>query len=81
MVSRYFTCCRDIEAMNQDSDETTISVNHAVSIVVLASAIGGVVGYLFTVHLVASFASKLEAVWLTTVVFASVGLYLWGVSR
>ncbi len=67
--------------MNQDSDETTIPVNHAVSIVVLASAIGGVVGYLFTVHLVTSFASELEAVWLTTVVFASVGLYLWGVSR
>ena len=67
--------------MSQNLDGTTIPVNHAVSIVVLASAIGGAVGYLFTVHLVASFASELEAVWLTTVVFASAGLYLWGVSR
>lgn len=67
--------------MSQESDGTTIPVNHAVSIVVLASAIGGAVGYLFTVHLVASFASELEAVWLTTVVFASAGLYLWGAFR
>jgi hypothetical protein len=67
--------------MSQDWDETKVPVNHAVSIVVLASAIGGAVGYLFTVHLVESFASELEAVWLTTVVFASVGLYLWGAFR
>ena len=62
--------------MSQDWDETRIPVNHAVSIVVLASAIGGAVGYLFTIHLIESFASELEAVWLTTVVFASAGLYL-----
>jgi len=67
--------------MSQDSNRTMIPVNHAVSIVILASAIGGVVGYLFTVHLVASFASELEAVWLTTVVFASAGLYLWSAFR
>ena len=63
--------------MSRDSDGTTISVNHAVSIVVLGSAIGGSVGYLFTVHLTTLFASELEAVWLTTVVFASAGIYLW----
>ncbi|MFD1687617.1 hypothetical protein [Halobellus litoreus] len=67
--------------MSQDWDETRIPVNHAVSIVVLASAIGGPVGYLFTIHLIESFASELEAVWLTTVVFASAGLYLWGAFR
>ena len=65
--------------MSQDG--TTIPVNHAVSIVVLASAIGGAVGYLFTIHLIESFASELEAVWLTTVVFASAGLYLWAAFR
>ena len=67
--------------MSQDWDETRIPVNHAVSIVVLASAIGGAVGYLFTIHLIESFASELEAVWLTTVVFASAGLYLWDAFR
>ncbi|MFC6888153.1 hypothetical protein [Halorubrum trueperi] len=67
--------------MSQDEDGTPIPVNHAVSIVVLASGIGGAVGYLFTVHLVESFASELEAVWLTTVVFASGGLYLWSALR
>ena len=62
-------------------DGTTIPVNHAVSIVVLASALGGTVGYLFTVHLIQSFATELEAVWLTTVVFACAGLYLWAALR
>ncbi len=67
--------------MSPDWDGTTISVNHAVAIVVLASAIGGAVGYLFTIHLIESFASELEAVWLTSVLFASGGLYLWGAFR
>ena len=67
--------------MRRDWAEMTIPVTHAVSIVVLASAIGGAVGYLFTIHLIESFASELEAVWLTTVVFASAGLYLRGAFR
>jgi hypothetical protein len=60
---------------------TTIPVNYAVSIVVSAGAVGGAFGYLFTVHLVEPFASEIEAVWLTTVSFAAVGLYLWGFLR
>jgi hypothetical protein len=63
--------------MNQD--ETMIPVDHAVSIIVLTSAIGGAVGYLFTIHLVESFASELEAVWLTTVIFSSSSLYIWAI--
>ncbi|WP_066412589.1 hypothetical protein [Halorubrum aethiopicum] len=60
---------------------TTVPVNHAVSIVVSAGAVGGAFGYLFTVHLVEPFASEMEAVWLTTVAFAAVGVYLWGALR
>jgi len=67
--------------MGTAQGETNIAVNHAVSIVIFASAIGGAVGYLFTVHLLESVASELEAVWLTTVLFAAVGLYLWGYLR
>jgi hypothetical protein len=52
--------------------ETELPVNDAVAVVLLASAVGGAVGHLFTVHLVAS---ELEAVWLTTVSFAAVALY------
>lgn len=58
-----------------------ISVTNAASVVLVASAVGGTFGYLFTVHLVESFATELEAVWLTTVVFAVGSLYLWGALR
>jgi len=61
--------------------DTAIAVDEAVAVVVLASALGGAIGYLFTVHLLAPVASELEAVWLTTVVFAAVGLYLLGALR
>lgn len=52
--------------------ETELPANDAVAVVVLASAVGGAVGHLFIVHLVAS---ELEAMWLTTVSFAAVALY------
>lgn len=67
--------------MSNNRNEAEITVDHAVTIVILASAIGGGFGYLFTVHLVESFASELEAVWLTTVLFACFALYLWGTLR
>jgi len=67
--------------MSSSQSEVKIDVNDAASIVVFAGAIGGAFGYLFTVHLVESFASELEAVWLTTVTFAVVGLYLWSYLR
>jgi hypothetical protein len=67
--------------MSDTQGTPRIGVDTAVSIVVFASAVGGAFGYLFTVHLVEAFASELEAVWLTTVVFAVVGLYLWGYLR
>jgi hypothetical protein len=61
--------------------EAAIKVRHAVPLVVVASAIGGAFGYLFTVHLVESFASEMEAVWITTVVFAVAALYIWAALR
>ncbi|MFB1062481.1 hypothetical protein [Natrinema sp. H-ect4] len=67
--------------MSANQCEEKIDVNNAVSIVILASALGGAFGYLFTVHLIESFASELEAVWLTTVIFAVIGLYLWNYLR
>ncbi|MFC5277428.1 hypothetical protein ACFPM1_01405 [Halorubrum rubrum] len=67
--------------MSDARDGRTIPVNHAVSVVVSAGAVGGAVGYLFTVHLLEPAASELEAVWLTTVAFAVVGLYVWGFLR
>lgn len=67
--------------MSNNWSEAEITVEHAVTIVILASAVGGAFGYLFTVHLIESFASELEAVWLTTVLFAALALYLWGTLR
>jgi high-affinity Fe2+/Pb2+ permease len=67
--------------MSDTQSGPRIDVNTAVSIVIFASAVGGAFGYLFTVHLIESFASELEAVWLTTVIFIVAGLYLWGYLR
>jgi hypothetical protein len=64
--------------MHNGWSELEITVEHAVTVVVLASAVGGAFGYLFTVHLLDGVATELESTWLTTVVFAVVGLYLWG---
>ena len=61
-----------------DPFEAEVSVGSAVSIVLLASVCGYVFGLLFTVHLIVSLA---EAVWTTTVLFAVIGLSLWGAHR
>jgi len=64
--------------MNYDWSKTEISVQHAVIVVLLTSIAGYTIGFLFTVHLVSSLA---EAVWLTTLLFALIGLTLWGAHR
>ncbi len=64
--------------MNYDWSEADVSVQNAVSVVLLASVGGYLFGWLFTVHLVPSLA---EAVWITTVLFAVIGLSLWGAFR
>ena len=65
-------------SVGYDWTETTVSVYHAVLIVLLASVVGYTVGFLFTVHFVPTLA---EAVWLTTVSLVVIGLFLWGARR
>ena len=51
-----------------------ISVVEAVSIVIIAGPFGGIFGGSFTAHLVDE---ETTAIWLTTVVFAVLGLVVW----
>lgn len=64
--------------MTYNWSESEISVQSAIIVVLLTSVAGYTFGFLFTVHLVSSLA---EAVWLTTVLFALIGLHLWGARR
>lgn len=72
---------KQAQPMSTQETERTIAVDTAAAIIVFMSAIGGAFGYLFTVHLVGSFASELEAVWITTVLFAVAGVYLGGLRQ
>ena len=55
------------------AENRTLPVVTAASVVVAAAPVGYLAGWLFTVHLVPS---ETTAVWLTTVAFAVVGLFV-----